>query len=180
MIALEKLDLPQYGSFTSRIFPYYGKHFHTVELDKTMEIGFSNLFLQYFPNISILWKRSILSSVGLYCSNNQFWKITSLYIHRTSLYIHCTSLHTSLYIRHYMHVRRPAAKNNIPAICVTDENLQTSCGNSWRSFFRWQDAKGELLPIWMEVLVTNPEAGKTYLWSCWTLSKKRDLWMARK
>ena len=100
MIALEKLDLPQYGSFTSRIFPYYGKHFHTVELDKTMEIGFSNLFLQYFPNISILWKRSILSSVGLYRSNNQFWKITSLYIHRTSLYIHCTSLHTSLYIRH--------------------------------------------------------------------------------
>ena len=28
-----------------------------MELDKTMEIGFSNLFLQYFQNISMLWKR---------------------------------------------------------------------------------------------------------------------------
>ena len=30
-----------------------------MELDKTMEIEFSNLFLQYFQNISKLWKRSI-------------------------------------------------------------------------------------------------------------------------
>ena len=29
-----------------------------MELDKTLEIGFSNLFLQCFQNISILWKRS--------------------------------------------------------------------------------------------------------------------------
>ena len=39
--------LPQYGSFISRIFPYHGKHFHAMEWDKTMKIGFSNLFLQY-------------------------------------------------------------------------------------------------------------------------------------
>ena len=44
-------------------FPYHGKHFHSMELDKNMEIGFSNLFLQYFQNISILWKRSNVSSV---------------------------------------------------------------------------------------------------------------------
>ena len=34
----------------------------TMELDKTMEIGFSNLSLQYFQNIPILWKRSYFSS----------------------------------------------------------------------------------------------------------------------
>ena len=34
------------------------EYFLEYFLDKTMEIGFSNLFLQYFPNISILWKRS--------------------------------------------------------------------------------------------------------------------------
>ena len=39
--------LPQYGSFISRIFPYHGKHFHTMELVKTMEIEFSNLFFFY-------------------------------------------------------------------------------------------------------------------------------------
>ena len=40
--------LPHYGSFISRIFPYYGKHFHAMELDKTIAIGFSNLFLTIF------------------------------------------------------------------------------------------------------------------------------------
>ena len=35
--------LPQYANFIFRIFPYYG-------------IGFSNLFLQYFQNVSIPWK----------------------------------------------------------------------------------------------------------------------------
>ena len=34
-----------------RIFPYHREHCHTMELDQTMEIGFSNLFLQYFQNI---------------------------------------------------------------------------------------------------------------------------------
>ena len=34
-----------------------------MELDQTMEIGFSNLFLQYFRYISILWRRSKFSSV---------------------------------------------------------------------------------------------------------------------
>ena len=52
----------QNGSFIIRsksiIFSYHRKHFHTMEFDKTMEIGFSNLFLQYFENISILWRRS--------------------------------------------------------------------------------------------------------------------------
>ena len=54
---------PQNGSFIPRIFPeyfrvfpYHEKHFHTMELDKTVEIGFSNLSLQYFQNISIPWK----------------------------------------------------------------------------------------------------------------------------
>ena len=47
-------------------------YFHTtdnlsiyLESDKTMEIGFSDLFLQYFQNIFILWKRPIFSSVLL-------------------------------------------------------------------------------------------------------------------
>ena len=35
---------------------------HTMELDKTMEIGLSKLFLQYFQNISILWKKFNFSS----------------------------------------------------------------------------------------------------------------------
>ena len=38
---------------------------YTKELDKTMEIGFSDLFLQYFQNIYIVWKRPIFSSVLL-------------------------------------------------------------------------------------------------------------------
>ena len=49
--------LPHYGSFISRIFLEYlhttDNIFHTMELDKTMEIGFSNLSLQYSQNISI-------------------------------------------------------------------------------------------------------------------------------
>ena len=48
-----------FPEYVSRIVPYHGIHFHTMELDKTMEIGFSNLFLQYFQDISILWKSSI-------------------------------------------------------------------------------------------------------------------------
>ena len=39
-----------------RVFPYHEKHFHTMELDKTVEIVFSDLSLQYFQNISIPWK----------------------------------------------------------------------------------------------------------------------------
>ena len=55
---------PEYFQSISRIFPYHGKHFHTMELDKTMETGFSNLVLQYFHCISsILWERSNFSSV---------------------------------------------------------------------------------------------------------------------
>ena len=51
------VSLSQYGSFSSsRIY------FHTMELDKTMEIKFSNLFLQCFQNVSILWKRPNFSS----------------------------------------------------------------------------------------------------------------------
>ena len=38
---------------------YLQEYFHTMELDKTMEIKFFNLFLEYFQNISIVWKRSI-------------------------------------------------------------------------------------------------------------------------
>ena len=65
-LALEELDLfhnfyfPEYFQSISRIFLYHGKHFHIMNLEKnTMEIGFSNLFLQFFQKISVLWKRSI-------------------------------------------------------------------------------------------------------------------------
>ena len=37
-----------------------------------MEIGFSNLFLQYFQNIAILWKRTYFSSALITCSLNSF------------------------------------------------------------------------------------------------------------
>ena len=58
--SLEKLNLfhsmeflfPEYFQSISRIFPYHGQHFRTMELDKTLEIGFCNLFLQYFQNKS--------------------------------------------------------------------------------------------------------------------------------
>ena len=40
-----------YFQHISRIFPNHGKHLHTImELDKTMETGFSNLCLQYFQH----------------------------------------------------------------------------------------------------------------------------------
>ena len=59
---LSKLDLFhwQYGSLISRIFLCHEKRFHTMELDKTTEIGSSipDLFLKCFQNISILRKRS--------------------------------------------------------------------------------------------------------------------------
>ena len=42
---------PEYFQSISRISPYHGKHFHTMELDKTMETGFFKLFLQYFHNM---------------------------------------------------------------------------------------------------------------------------------
>ena len=66
LVSLEKRDLfhgikvlfPKYLQSISIIFTYHGQYFHTMELDTTLEIGFSNLFLQYFQNISILWKRS--------------------------------------------------------------------------------------------------------------------------
>ena len=60
--------VPEYFQSTSRIFPYCTRHFHIMELDKTMEIGFSNLFLQYLQNISILWNRPPPVSVA-------FWEI---------------------------------------------------------------------------------------------------------
>ena len=43
------VTFPQfYFQNISRVFPHHWEHFHTMELDKTMEIGFSNLFLFYF------------------------------------------------------------------------------------------------------------------------------------
>ena len=45
---------PEYLQNISRILPYHEKYFHIMELDKTLKIGFSILFLQYFQNISIL------------------------------------------------------------------------------------------------------------------------------
>ena len=72
---LEKMDLfhrmevlfPEYFHSISRIFPFHGKHFHTMELDKAMEIGLSNPFLQYFQNISKGWKRPDFSSGLIAC-----------------------------------------------------------------------------------------------------------------
>ena len=52
-VPLEKTDIysmevlfPQYSQSILK-FPYHEKYFHILELNKTMEIGFSNLFLQY-------------------------------------------------------------------------------------------------------------------------------------
>ena len=56
--------LPQYGNFISRIFPYHGKVFHTMELEKNMKIRFFILFLEYLQNTSILWKRSNVFNVS--------------------------------------------------------------------------------------------------------------------
>ena len=54
---------PEYLRIISRIYPYHGKQLHTsMEFEKTMEIWFSNLFLQYFQTIAILWKRCSVSS----------------------------------------------------------------------------------------------------------------------
>ena len=72
---LEKLDLfhsmealfPEFFQIISRIFSYHGQHFHTMELNKTMEIGFSIIFLQYFQNTSVLWKRSNFGEVIYIC-----------------------------------------------------------------------------------------------------------------
>ena len=74
--SLEKLDpfhgmevlFPKYFQSISWIFPFHGKHSHNMELEKIMEIGYSNLFLQYFQNISIPWKRS----------NVAFWPLVAL------------------------------------------------------------------------------------------------------
>ena len=52
---------PEYLRLISRI-PYHRKQLHTMKLNKTMETGFSNLFLQYFQTIVILWKRCSVSS----------------------------------------------------------------------------------------------------------------------
>ena len=48
LFTLEKLHL---FHSVEVLFPEY---FHTMELDKTMDIGFPDLFLQYFQTISIL------------------------------------------------------------------------------------------------------------------------------
>ena len=46
-------------------FPYHGKlHFHTMELNKTMEIGFSNIFIQFFRctpviKLILLWRLTL-------------------------------------------------------------------------------------------------------------------------
>jgi hypothetical protein len=41
------------------------ENFHNMEIDKSIEIATSNLFLYYFHTISTLWKRSGFSSGGL-------------------------------------------------------------------------------------------------------------------
>ena len=41
----------EYLQSISRIFPYHGELVHTVEFNKTMEIGFSNPFLQLISKI---------------------------------------------------------------------------------------------------------------------------------
>ena len=51
-----------------------------MEMDKSMEIEFSNLCLQYFHNISSLWKRSHFFSV----TNKQY-----IYIYTYLLLTEC-------------------------------------------------------------------------------------------
>ena len=74
--SLEKLDLfhsmevlfPEYFQSVSRIFPYHGHIFHTMELVKTIEIGFSNVFF-FLYNISKIFPyygRGPILSSGLY------------------------------------------------------------------------------------------------------------------
>ena len=46
--SIEVLFSPEYFKSISRMFPYHGKHVHTMEMDKFIEIGFSNLFLTIF------------------------------------------------------------------------------------------------------------------------------------
>ena len=56
---LEKPDLfhsreilfPEYFKNISWIFPQPGKLFHTMELDTSMEIGFSKFILKYFQTM---------------------------------------------------------------------------------------------------------------------------------
>ena len=50
----------------------FSEYFHTMELDKTVEIGFSNLFLQYFQNIVIL-SGPIFSSFVMYWIGHVFY-----------------------------------------------------------------------------------------------------------
>ena len=62
-----------------------------MELDKTMEIGFFNLLLQYFQNISILWKRSDFFSER---SEGRVVLFVTSEV-RSCLWCHCTTLNPS-------------------------------------------------------------------------------------
>ena len=76
---------PEYFQNISRIIPYHGKHFHTLELDKTMEIGFSIFFYNIskicpyygkgaiFPVCSI-FRFVLLFSVLVYFTEKQSFK----------------------------------------------------------------------------------------------------------
>ena len=51
-----------FQNISPRIFPYHGKYFHTMELDKTLEIGFFNLFYNIYK-IFPYYGRGLIFSV---------------------------------------------------------------------------------------------------------------------
>ena len=114
-MGMDKLDFfhnmevlfPKYFQSISRIFPYHGQHIHTMELDKTMEIGFSKLFLQYFQNI--------------FPYNGPIFSVPHTHLHPPPLpphprYIICHSMCTS-----FMN------PTNLSAIHLSDVNKNQEC-----------------------------------------------------
>ena len=67
---VRKFYFQKYIQSISRIFPYRGKHFYAMELDKTMEIEFSNFFFTIFQNTIILWKN--VSTLNIMSLNSWF------------------------------------------------------------------------------------------------------------
>ena len=58
----------EYFQSISRIFPFHGKHFRTMELDKTMELDFPT----FFYNISGIFSYNGRGSISPVCGVVQF------------------------------------------------------------------------------------------------------------
>ena len=101
---LEKMDLLEYFHATEN-------NFHSMELDKTMEIGFSNLFLQYFQNIPIRWKRLNFSSDSFPRTRHVGWHFAYpvvLTIKQEYIYIYIY-----IYIHIYTHTQGAISTGNM-------------------------------------------------------------------